>query len=201
MRAHDTVLNASLSATPSVAWLPVGTPNLLNGKSMYDSRVETLRIRQATAQDLPVIVRMLADDPLGVQREKLIEPLPASYHAAFEAISCDPNNELVVAEDHDGSVVAVLQITYTPYITYQGGWRAAIEGVRVASHMRGSGVGKDLFAWAIARARARGCHVVQLTTDKQRPEAKRFYETMGFVATHEGMKLALGPRHAANPEN
>lgn len=171
------------------------------GKSLYDSRVETPRIRQATAQDLPVIVRMLADDPLGAQREMPIEPLPSGYHDAFAAISCDPNNELVVAEDHHGSVVAVLQITFTPYITYQGGWRATIEGVRVASHRRGTGVGKDLIAWAIKRARARGCHVVQLTTDKQRPQAKRFYETMGFVATHEGMKLALGPQNAANPES
>jgi GNAT superfamily N-acetyltransferase len=144
---------------------------------------------------------MLADDPLGVQREKLTEPPPSSYHAAFEAISCDPNNELVVVEDHDGSVVAVLQITYMPHITYQGGWRAAIEGVRVASHMRGSGGSKNLFAWAIARASARGCHVVQLTTDKQRPEAKRLYESMGFVATPEGMRLILDPRNATNPEN
>ena len=107
----------------------------------------------------------------------------------------------MAAQDHDASVVAVRQITDTPYITYQGGWRAASEYVRVASHMRGSGGSKNLFAWAIARASARGCHVVQLTTDKQRPEAQRLYEAMGFVATPEGMRLILDPRNATNPEN
>jgi len=152
---------------------------------------EPLQVRRATAKDLPVIVSMLADDPLGAQREKLVDPLPSSYYEAFEAISRDPNNELVVAEDKDGLAIAVLQLTLTPYITHQGGWRATIEGVRVASHLRGSGLGREFFAWAIARARERGCHVVQLTTDKQRPEAKRFYEALGFVATHEGMKLKL----------
>ena len=105
----------------------------------------------------------------------------------FEAISYDPNTELVAAQDHDGSVVAVRQITDTPYITYQGGWRAASEYVRVASHMRGSGVGKDLFAWVIARASVRGCHLEQHATGKQRREAKRVYETMGLVATHKGI--------------
>jgi ribosomal protein S18 acetylase RimI-like enzyme len=134
---------------------------------------------------------MLADDELGAQRERLEEPLPATYFEAFEAIARDPNNELVVAEGEDGSVVAVLQLTFTPYITHQGGWRATIEGVRVDSRLRGSGLGRQLFAWAIERARQRGCHLVQLTTDKQRPEAKRFYESLGFVASHEGMKLKL----------
>lgn len=160
---------------------------------------DPLRVRRATAEDLPVIVGMLADDPLGSQREKFVDPLPSTYYAAFEAISRDPNNELVVAEDQDGRAIAVLQLTFTPYITHQGGWRATIEGVRVASHVRGAGLGRELFAWAIERARKRGCHVVQLTTDKQRPEAKRFYEAIGFVATHEGMKLKLSidPRSAA----
>ena len=149
--------------------------------------MKTLRIRQAKAEDLPAIVRLLADDPLGTQREKRTELLPASYHAVFEAISYDPNNGPVAAQDHDASVVAVRQITDTPYITYQGGWRAASEYVRVASHMRGSGVGKDLFAWAIARASVRGCHLERHATDKQRREAKRVYETMDLVATHKGI--------------
>ena len=140
---------------------------------------------------------MLADDPLGAKREKFSDPLPPSYLAAFEAISRDSNNELVVAEDQDGQAIAVLQLTFTPYITHQGGWRATIEGVRVASHLRGSGIGQAFFAWAIAKAQEKGCHVVQLSTDKQRPEAKRFYETLGFVATHEGMKLKLPP----NPQS
>jgi ribosomal protein S18 acetylase RimI-like enzyme len=149
------------------------------------------RFRRAVVSDLPAIVRMLADDELGARRERLEEPLPASYFSAFEAIARDPNNELVVAEGEDGSVVAVLQLTFTPYITRQGGWRATIEGVRVERRLRGSGLGRQLLAWAIERAKQRGCHLVQLTTDKQRHAAKGFYESLGFTASHEGMKLEL----------
>lgn len=149
------------------------------------------RFRLATAADLPSIVRLLADDALGAQRERLEDPLPAAYLAAFEAIARDANNEVVVAEDEQGAAVAVLQLTFTPHLTHQGGWRATIEGVRVDARLRGSGLGRRLMAWAIDRARVRGCHLVQLTTDKQRPEARRFYESLGFVASHEGMKLKL----------
>ena len=117
-------------------------------------------------------------------------PLPASYLAAFAAIDADPNNELVVAT-REGRVVAVLQLTFIPYLTYQGAWRALIEGVRVASSERSGGVGTALFEWAIARARERGCVMLQLTTDKARPDALRFYEKLGFVASHHGMKLKL----------
>jgi GNAT superfamily N-acetyltransferase len=134
---------------------------------------------------------MLADDPLGARRERLSDPLAPSYLAAFEAITQDPNNELLVAEDPQGNAIAVLQLTFTPTITHQGGWRATIEGVRVVSHLRGAGLGRQLLTWAVDRARQRHCHVVQLTTDKQRGDAQRFYATSGFVATHEGMKLKL----------
>lgn len=153
--------------------------------------VASIQVRPAVASDLPEIVRMLADDPLGSRRECLLDPLPASYCSAFDAIEQDVNNELVVAEGVETTVLAVLQITFTPYITHQGGWRATIEGVRVKRQFRGSGVGRELLAWAIARARMRGCHLVQLTTDKARPEALSFYESLGFVASHEGMKLKL----------
>ena len=95
---------------------------------------------------------MLADDPLGAMREAFRTPLPESYCRAFEAIERDPNNELVVAEKR-GNVVGVLQITFIPYLTYQGGWRALIEGVRVSSKERSSGIGRQLFEWAIERAR------------------------------------------------
>ena len=148
--------------------------------------------RRATRADLEAIVRMLADDPLGAKRETYSRPLPDSYSRAFEAIDSDPNQELAVAALGE-DVVGVLQITFIPSITYRGGWRALIEGVRVDGRMRGRGVGRSFFEWAIARARERGCHVVQLTTDKSRPEAKSFYEGLGFVASHEGMKLHLGP--------
>jgi GNAT superfamily N-acetyltransferase len=133
---------------------------------------------------------MLADDVLGATRERFETPLPASYLAAFAEIDADPNNELVVACLGD-DVVGVLQLTFIPYLTHQGSRRVLIEGVRVARAHRGTGLGTRLFEWAIERARERGCRMVQLTTDKSRPDARRFYETLGFVASHEGMKLVL----------
>jgi GNAT superfamily N-acetyltransferase len=151
-----------------------------------------LSFRRATRADVPVIVRMLADDPLGAQRERFTTPLPESYGRAFDAINADANNELVVACQAD-EVIGVLQLTYIPSLTYQGGWRALIEGVRVDGRFRSQGIGKALFEWAITRARERGCHLLQLTTDKARPDAKRFYEALGFIASHEGMKLQLMP--------
>ncbi|NRG33369.1 GNAT family N-acetyltransferase [Niallia circulans] len=151
---------------------------------------ESLEFRLAVLQDLDQIVAMLADDVLGSKRERYEHPLPASYLQAFQAIAEDPNNELVVA-CFGNEVVGVQQITFTPYITHQGGWRATIEGVRTASSVRGKGVGTQLINWAIERAKERGCHLIQLTTDKQRPDALRFYERLGFQATHEGLKMKL----------
>ena len=149
-----------------------------------------MQFREATTADIPTLVQMLADDPLGSKRERFELPLPDSYLTAFNAIDNDPHNELVIAEDDD-QLLGFMQITFIPYLTYQGGWRALIEGVRVNKTVRGQGIGQKLFAYAIERARARGCHVVQLTTDKKRPDALRFYERLGFVASHEGMKLHL----------
>jgi GNAT superfamily N-acetyltransferase len=153
-------------------------------------KAEALAFRRARRGDLPAIVHLLADDPLGAQREADVQPLPASYGAAFDAIDADPNQELVVAES-GGEVVGVLQLSFIPSLTYRGGWRALIEGVRVAAALRSAGVGQRLFEWAIARARERGCHLLQLTSDKARPDAIRFYERLGFVASHEGLKLPL----------
>lgn len=150
-----------------------------------------LTFRPATQEDLPAIVALLANDLLGARRENHVLPLPASYEKAFAAIDQDPNNELVVVDTADQAVAGVLQLTLVPHITYQGGWRAQIEGVRVASSLRSSGIGERLFLWAIERARSKGCHLVQLTSDKARPDAIRFYERLGFVASHEGMKLHL----------
>lgn len=150
-----------------------------------------LAFRPATRNDLPAIVKLLADDPLGARREPYGEPLPASYYASFAAIECDPNNELVVVAGEDNRVIGVLQMTFIPCITYRGGWRALVEGVRVAAPLRSGGVGRQLFLWAIQRAKERGCHLLQLTSDKARPEAIRFYESLGFVASHEGMKMHL----------
>ncbi|CAG9623104.1 GNAT family N-acetyltransferase [Sutcliffiella rhizosphaerae] len=146
--------------------------------------------REATIQDLDKIVFMLSDDVLGSKRELYKQPLPESYIKAFQSINADPNNELIVA-CYGEKIIGVQQITFTPYITHQGGWRATIEGVRTASSERGKGVGSLLIQWAIQRAKERGCHIVQLTTDKKRPEALHFYEKLGFTATHEGLKLHI----------
>ena len=154
--------------------------------------------RGARDTDLDAIVRLLADDPLGSQRERWQTPLPQSYRDAFEAIERDPNNELVAAV-LAGQVVGVLQLTFIPYLTHQGGWRALIEGVRVAKEHRSLKIGQKLFAWAIERARARGCHMVQLTTSQARIDAVRFYERLGFTASHEGMKLYLTPDSKSGP--
>ena len=149
-----------------------------------------LTFRLATEADLIAIIQMLADDTLGASREKIAMPLPQTYLQAFAQIQNDSNQELTVAQI-DGEVVGTFQLTFLQYLTHRGGLRAQIEAVRVSSAHRGQGIGAQLFRYAIERARQKGCYVLQLTTDKQRPRAIHFYETLGFVATHEGMKLAL----------
>lgn len=149
-----------------------------------------ISFRMATMEDLNAIVQMLADDELGKSRERYETPLPESYRVAYDAIASDPNNELIVACLGE-EIVGVLQLTLTPYLTHQGSWRATIEGVRTASSERGNGIGSQLIQWAIGRAKKRGCRMIQLTTDKKRPDALRFYQRLGFEATHEGLKLQL----------
>ena len=149
--------------------------------------------REAREADLPAILALLGDDPLGKYRELALPEhadIPPAYRAAFEAIAVDPRNQLHVAEI-GGQIVGCLQLTFIPGLTYQGGERATIEGVRVAQSMRGRGIGKGMMEYAIAKARARPCVLVQLTTDKRRAEAQDFYRALGFVASHEGMKLRL----------
>lgn len=152
-----------------------------------------MNIRKATLRDLPSIVQLLADDALGHTREAYSEPLPPEYPQAFDRIDRDAHQELMVAEDCDGSITGTLQLTFIPYLTYRGGVRAQIEAVRIRKDRRGSGLGKALLEWAIERAREKGAHLVQLTTDKQRPDALRFYRALGFADSHEGMKLHLSP--------
>ncbi|HEX6307409.1 MAG TPA: GNAT family N-acetyltransferase [Longimicrobiales bacterium] len=152
--------------------------------------IDGLTIRTAERHDLAQLIALLADDFLGREREIVSDPPAAAYAAAFEAIAADPNNEIVVACTGD-RVVASLQLTFTPSLSHQGSWRATIESVRTATELRGRGIGAALMQDAIERAHRRGCRLVQLTTNKARPEAKRFYERLGFTATHEGMKLAL----------
>ena len=149
-----------------------------------------LTIRPATIDDLSEIVRMLADDFLGTQRERYEEPLPESYVDAFREIEADPSNALIVAES-DGTVVGTLQLTFTPSISFQGGKRATVESVRVDEKYRSRGLGRQMMLWAIERAKERGCVSMQLTTNLERTDAHRFYENLGFRGTHLGMKLKL----------
>ncbi|MGQ0841628.1 GNAT family N-acetyltransferase [Actinokineospora sp.] len=146
-----------------------------------------MKIRPAQLDDVPAIVAMLADDPLGAARESPGDP---RYAEAFAAIDEDPNQLLIVAEA-DGEVVGTLQLTITHGLSRLGATRATIEGVRVRADQRGGGLGQELFEWAIEEARAVGAALVQLTTDATRADAHRFYEKLGFVASHVGMKLTL----------
>ena len=149
----------------------------------------SLHYRSATEHDLPAIVAMLADDELGKNRENYQLPLPSAYTEAFSIINADPNQELIVVEDNNNEIVGTLQLSFLQYLTYRGGIRAQIEAVRIRKDQRGKDLGKAMFRWAIERAKVRGAHLLQLTTDKQRPQAIKFYQELGFTASHEGMKL------------
>ena len=152
--------------------------------------MNNLALRPAERGDLPSIVRMLADDELGNQRERYDDPLPESYYAAFEQIRKDPNHELVVAE-LDGEVIGTLHLMFLPSISYQGGLRALVESLRVDRKCRSQGIGSKMMKWVIERSRERDAHLVQLTTHKSRDDAHRFYEKLGFEGSHLGMKLNL----------
>ena len=150
---------------------------------------DSVSIRGARRADVPVLLALLNDDPLGASRERVDGDL-SPYLAAFDAIEADPNNELVVAVDRTG-IVGMLQITYTPGLSRQGAWRSTIESVRVRLDMRRRGIGRLMMQAAVERARARGCRLVQLTTDLSRSEAYRFYESLGFRHSHAEFKLGL----------
>ncbi|MCW8880518.1 MAG: GNAT family N-acetyltransferase [Kangiellaceae bacterium] len=146
-----------------------------------------ITFERASSEDLSIIVKMLSNDPLGSTREGSSEN-NKTYLSAFNHIEQDPNNEIIVAKVNN-NVAGVLQLTYIPSLTYQGSWRAQIEGVRVSNEFRGQGIGGKMISWSIERAKQRGCKIVQLTSDKRRPDAIRFYQQHGFHSTHEGMKL------------
>jgi GNAT superfamily N-acetyltransferase len=145
-------------------------------------------IRDAGPADLPAVVALLTDDVLGRAREAAVAD-PA-YGSALAAIAADPNNRFLVAEV-GGRVVGCFQLTFIPGLGRGGAWRAQIESVRTAADMRGHGIGAAMMRWAIDQARERGCALVQLTTDKRRRDAHRFYGRLGFTPSHEGMKLTL----------
>ena len=147
-----------------------------------------LDIRPATTDDVSAIVGMLADDPLGVQRESPDDLTP--YLAALERLSSDPNQHLVVATREE-RVVGTLQLTVVPGLSRRGATRSIIEGVRIHAAERGSGLGSRLIEWAIEESRRQNCQLVQLTSDNTRTDAHRFYERLGFTASHVGFKLTL----------
>lgn len=146
--------------------------------------------RRAQAADLPAIVALLANDILGQQREDTSSPPNPNYVDAFQAILADPNQLQMVATSGD-EVIGTLQLTFIPGLARKGAWRGQIEAVRIAETHRGSGLGQQMFEWAIEQCRVRGCNLVQLTTDKTRSDAHRFYDRLGFAASHTGYKLAL----------
>ena len=148
-----------------------------------------MTFRKASKNDISAIVKLMADDALGQQRENFQTPLPVAYLNAFENIMADNNQELMVVEDENQEVIGTFQLTFIQYLSYKGGIRAQIENVMVREDQRGLGIGKLMFEWAINRAKERKAHVLQLTSDKKRPRAIKFYEDLGFVASHEGMKL------------
>jgi GNAT superfamily N-acetyltransferase len=145
-------------------------------------------IRRATATDVPGILALLVDDQIAVGREDLSDLTP--YQRAFEAIDADDNQLLVVAE-RNGELLGTLQLTFIPGLSRRGASRGLVEAVRVAASARGLGLGTTLMEWAVQESRARGCALVQLTSDKSREDAHRFYTRLGFENTHEGFKLAL----------
>lgn len=151
---------------------------------------QEVEIREAVREDLPAIVALLADDPLGEQREVAADPLPPGYHQAFEEIEADPRQSLLVAE-MGGRIVGTLQLSILPNLTYGGRRRAQVEGVRIAAEARGRGIGRALVERAKNTAIAAGCHMLQLTANRQRPQAVHFYERLGFVDSHHGLKLYL----------
>ena len=150
-----------------------------------------ISLREARREDVAAIVALLADDELGAGRERVSDPPEETYLTAFERIDADPRNLLVVAQDDEGQVAGTLQMTFVPGLSNQGGELALISAVRVGSDLRGQGIGVRMMGWAMERARERGCGHVELMSHASRTDAQRFYERLGFVKSHVGMKRAL----------
>ncbi|WP_299441546.1 GNAT family N-acetyltransferase [uncultured Rhodospira sp.] len=161
-----------------------------HSSSARDPVGSTLLFREARRADLPALVALLADDMLGRTRESADLPLHPDYDAAFDAIMAAPDNRLIVVE-RNSAVVAFCQLIIVPYLSRRGSRRAEVESVHVRSDLRGQGIGGAMMAHVAALARASGCGVLQLTSDRRREDARRFYERIGFEASHVGMKLTL----------
>jgi ribosomal protein S18 acetylase RimI-like enzyme len=150
--------------------------------------ISQISVRPARREDVAAIIAMLADDHLGLARERLEAPLPKLYYDAFERVKSDPNILLVVAEE-GGKVVGCLQLCILPGLSSQGAWRGLIEDVRVVSDRRSRGIGEKLVQWALEQARGKGCKLVELLTHHTRVDAQRFYERLGFSRSHVGMTI------------
>lgn len=150
-----------------------------------------LTITEARQEHLPALVAMLHDDVLGQGREDVSAEALAGYTAAFDAVATDPNNTIYAALSDAGEPVGMFQLTFLPGLSYGGAWRAQIEGVRTRADQRGNGIGAQMMRFAIKTARQRGCALVQLATNKARTDAQRFYQRLGFEASHVGMKIML----------
>lgn len=194
-RAAPTSVGAALVLCPGAPEVctrrPSGTiGGVIELASLLTSR-GSVGLRRAILEDVPSIVALLADDPLGAVRDGAddtseLEP----YVLAFDVIDADPAHLLMVGE-RDGAVMATMQLSLIPGLARRGALRAQVEAVRVHADLRGSGLGRAMVGWAVDEARRRGCALVQLTSDKQRPGAHRFYSGLGFTASHEGFKLEL----------
>ncbi|MBT2476919.1 GNAT family N-acetyltransferase [Streptomyces sp. ISL-94] len=147
--------------------------------------------RTATCEDLPAVLALLDGE------ERVVDPgsivVGEAHERAFTAIEADPRNEMLVFTEPDGSVIGCLQLTYIPGLGQNGRDRALVEAVRIRADRRGGGLGAELMRLAVDRARERGCGLVQLTSNKRRGGAHRFYERLGFTRSHEGFKLSLEP--------
>ncbi len=165
------------------------------GTSLATLRTGSVELRRARAEDLPALVALLADDLLGSGREAPGDRELAAYRRAFAQIEADAGQLLVVAVTRDAAagdrVVGTLQLSFIPGLSRRGALRAQIEAVRVRADQRRSGLGTAMVGWAVDEARRRGCGLVQLTTDRSRQDAHRFYERLGFIASHAGLELAL----------
>ncbi|HWG73703.1 MAG TPA: GNAT family N-acetyltransferase [Acidimicrobiales bacterium] len=177
-----------------IAASDLGSEPIAASEPIAESDAGGLVIRDAAAADLAAVVALYADDILGATRESPDEPLDPGYRRGFDAVAADPRNRLLVAE-LDGVVVGTLQLTWIPGVSRHGAERALIEAVHVASELRGRGVGRRLATHAIGEAAARGCALVQLTSDLRRPDAHRFWQSLGFEPSHVGMKLVFEARH------
>jgi GNAT superfamily N-acetyltransferase len=150
-----------------------------------------IEIRRAECSDLPAIIALLADDVLGASREAVGDPPADDYLIAFREIENDPNQFLALMVDGE-DVVGTLQLSFIRGLAREGAKRGLIEAVRIASGRRGERLGEQLIKWAITECDRRGCALVQLTSDRARLDAHRFYERLGFEPTHVGYKLKLG---------